>query len=107
VSEPAITLSPLDKVYVKIPVTAKLADGSTATITGVDVAVVPRRSEISAATTWTASSYANGTATVLVAGPAADPTGALPIPATGADVWIRVTDSPEVQAVQVGSVLVS
>jgi hypothetical protein len=102
----SLDISPIDRVYVDIAVTAT-ANGSPLTLTGVDVAVVPRRSEITAAMTWTASSYANGTATVLVAGPAADPTGALVIPATGADVWIRVTDTPEVQAVHVGSVLVS
>jgi hypothetical protein len=101
-----LELSPIDVVYADIAVTAT-ANGAPITLAGVDVAVVPHRTDITAATTWTASSYANGTATVLLAGPAADPTGALVIPATGADLWIRVTDSPEVQAVKVGSVLVS
>jgi hypothetical protein len=101
-------MSPIDVVYVHIPVTAKLADGTAATVAGIDVAVVPKRSGISAATVWMASSYASDTATVLLAGPdATPPTDALVIPAGGADLWIRDTDNPEVTAVKVGSVSVS
>lgn len=102
-----MNMSPIDVVYVKIPVTAKLADGTAATVTGIDVAVVPKRTGIDAATVWTASAYAAGTATVLLAGPAATATGALPVPSGGADLWIRDADSPEITAVKVGSISIS
>lgn len=103
-----MNMSPIDVVYVKIPVAAKLADGTAATVAGVDVAVVARRAGIDAATVWAASAYAGGVATVLVAGPATTATGgALPVPAGGADIYIRATDSPEVTAVKVGSISIS
>lgn len=99
-------LSPVDKVYISIPVTATLLDGSPATLTGVDVAVLPPRTPPDDTTTWMASTYAGGAATVLVAGPDADPAGALVLPVEGGAIWIRVTDSPEVQAVKAGSVVI-
>ena len=36
-------LSRIDRIYAKITVTAKLDDGSPATLTGVDVALLPVR----------------------------------------------------------------
>ena len=102
-----MNMSPIDVVYVKIPVTAALANGTAVTLTGIDVAAVPKRTAISATTVWTASTYTAGTATILVAGPAATATGALPIPAGGADIYIRETDNPEVVAVKVGSISIS
>jgi hypothetical protein len=102
-----MNLSPIDRRYVHFPVTATLADGSPVTLTGVDVALLPFRTPPSAATTWTAASYSSGTATVLLTGPAADPTGGVELPAGGAVLWARVTDNPEIQAVPVGSISIS
>jgi hypothetical protein len=102
-----VDLSPIDRVYVKFPVTGKLADGSAATVTGVDVALLPFRTDPATVTTWTPAAYADGIASVLLAGPAADPSGALPVPVGGAELWARVTDTPEVQAVRVGFISVS
>lgn len=97
-------ISPIDRVYAHITVTAKLYDGTPATIAGVDVAALPYGTDPTSTTTWTRATYAAGAATILVAGPAADPTSALPIPAPNAVLWIRVTDTPEVQAVPAGTV---
>lgn len=94
----ALTLSRIDRIYRTYDVTATLAGGGPATLTGVDVAVLLPRTTPTASTTWTAATYAAGVATVLLAGPDADPTGALVIPAAGADLWIRVVDTPEVDA---------
>lgn len=102
-----MNLSPIDRVYAHVPVTAKLADGTPATLAGVDVAVQPYRTPPDDTTVWTAASYSNGAAVVLLAGPDADPTGALPVPAATSDLWIRVTDNPEIQAVRVGVITVS
>jgi hypothetical protein len=102
-----VNLSPIDRRYVHFPVSATLADGTPVTLAGVDVTVLPFRSTPSAATSWTAASYSSGQATVLVTGPAADPTGALPLPAGGGELWARITDNPEVQAVPVGFISVS
>lgn len=96
----------VDKKYVNIPVTATLADGAPAVVTAIDVALLTPRARPTAATTWTASSYAAGIATVLIAGPDADPAGALVLPGAGADVYIRLTDNPEVDAKKVGRISV-
>lgn len=101
-----VELSPLDRVYASIPVAAALADGTATTISGVDVALLPGRSDPDAATVWTSATYANGVATVLIAGPAADPTDALVCSGGYGALWVRVTDIPEVQAVKAGPVIV-
>lgn len=100
-------LNRIDRKYAKVTVTAALANGDPATLTGVDVALLAPRSTPTAATTWTAATYAAGVATVLLAGPDADPAGALVVPATGADLWIRVVDSPEVDATRVQRIAVT
>jgi hypothetical protein len=101
-----MNLSPVDRRYVHFPVTAALADGTPVTLAGVDVAVLPFRTTPSAATSWAPASYSSGQATVLVTGPFADPTGALPLPLGGATLWARVSDNPEIQAVPVGFISV-
>lgn len=99
-------LNRIDRQYVDIDVTATLRNGQPATLTAVDVALIPPRTSPTAATVWTPASYANGTATVLLAGPDASPTDALPVPAAGADMWIRITDSPEIDAARVERVII-
>ena len=94
----ALSLSRIDRLYRDYTVTATLRNGTPATITGVTVALLPPRTTPTAATTWATATYAAGVATVLLAGPDADPTGALPVPAGGADLWLRVSDTPEVDA---------
>lgn len=94
----ALALSRIDRLYRQYTVTATLAGGGAATLTGADVALLAPRTTPTSATVWVAASYATGVATVLLAGPDADPTGALVVPEGGADVWIRVTDTPEVDA---------
>lgn len=66
-------------------------------LTGVDVALLPPRTSPTAATVWYPAQYADGSFTVLLAGPDADPTGALVVPAD-ADIWMRIADTPEVDA---------
>lgn len=90
-------LSRIDRVYRHYDVTATLADGTPATLAGVDVALLAVHGKPTAATGWTPTAYTDGTATVLLAGPDADPTGAVPVQRK-ADLWIRVTDTPEVVA---------
>ena len=97
----AYTLSRIDRILREYDVTATLPGGGPATLTGVDVALLPPRATPDGDTTWTAADYAAGVATVLLAGPDADDTDALVVPSGGADLWIRVTDSPEVDAERV------
>lgn len=104
---PNLSLSRIDRIDLHIPVTATLADSTPADLAGVDVALLAPRTTPTAATTWTSAAYTGGVAVVLVAGPDADPTGALAIPAGGADVWLRVVDNPEVQAVCAGRVTIA
>lgn len=103
----ALVLSRIDRLYREYDVTATLAGGGPATLTGVDVALLPPRTTPTGATTWTPATYASGVATVLLAGPDADTTGALVVPEGGADVWIRVVDTPEVDAEKVERISVA
>ncbi|MGZ4621436.1 MAG: hypothetical protein ACXVGF_04895 [Blastococcus sp.] len=99
-------LSRIDRVYAHVTVTAKLADGTAATLTGVDCALLPVRTSPTSTTTWTPASYSGGVATVLIAGPDADPTGALAVPTAGGDLWIRSVDNPEVTTAHVDRITV-
>ena len=103
----ALTLSRIDRLIREYTVSAVLPDGADANIDGVGIALLPPRTTPTGATTWTPASYAAGVATVLLAGPDAAADGALTVPAAGADVWLRVTDNPEQQAVRVERLTVS
>lgn len=96
----ALDLTRVERLYRDYTVTATLKNGNPATVTGVDVALLAPRTSPTGSTSWTAATYASGTATVLLAGPDAtsNPAGALVVPSGGADLWIKVTDSPEVDA---------
>lgn len=97
----ALDMSRIDRIYRDYTVTATLKSGGPATLTGVDVAILPPRTKPTGTTVWTAASYTAGVATVLLAGPDASPTGALVVPAGGGDLYIRVTDNPEIEAARV------
>lgn len=101
-----VRLSPLDRLYIEVDVAAALLDGTPTTVTGVDVAVLPTPKLPDASTTWTPADYAAGVATVLLAGPAADPTDAVVVTSPRGDLWLRVTDIPEVQAVKASRVTI-
>lgn len=102
-----ITLSRIDRVYGRIDVVGTLADGSPAILTGAQVAILPVRKSPNANTEWTDVVLTGRTATVLLAGPDADPDGALTIPNGDGELWIKVADNPESQAVKVGRIQVS
>lgn len=89
------------KKYVEVPVTAALADGTPATLAGVDVTLLTPRTTPDEDTTWTPATYGDGVARILLAGPDADPAGAVVVPASGADLWVRVVDNPEVDAARI------
>jgi hypothetical protein len=106
---PGGTLSQLGIQFVDFTVTAtNNADGSAATLAGVDVAVLAPGATPAATTVWTASTYAagTGTAVALLAGAAVAvvPAGALVISAPGAVLWARTTDTPEVDVHAVGQI---
>jgi hypothetical protein len=101
-----VDLPRIGKKYVHIPATATLADGSPATLTGMDVAFLEPEEKPVGATVWEAADYADGEGVILVAGPDADPTGALQVLSKEVDVWIRITDSPEVDAKKVGRITI-
>lgn len=103
----AFQLSRIDRQYRDYTVTATKKDGTPATLTGVDVAILPPRSRPTLSTTWTAATYAAGVATVLLAGPDADPSAAVVVPTGGGDLYIRVTDTPEIEAERVERITVA
>ena len=56
---------------------------------------------------WQSAAYVGGSARVLLAGYANPTDGALTIPAGGADLWVRVTDAPEVDAQRIERISVA
>ena len=100
-----MNLTPVSREYATFTVAAT-EDGQPVTLTAVDVALLPPRTSPAADTAWTTADYSAGVATVLLAGPAADPSGALVVPVKGADLWVRVTDVSEVDAARVARITV-
>lgn len=104
--EGRVEISRIERRFQTIPVSAADEDGNAVTLTAVDVAALPPRTRPDVDTVWQAATYADGEATVLLAGPDADPDGALAVPAAGADLWLRVTDTPEVLTAKAGRIYV-
>lgn len=102
----ALTIARIERLYRDYTVTATLRDGQPATLAGVDVALLPPRRTPTADTTWTDADYADGMFTVLLAGPDAATEGALTVPAEGADLWLRITDTPEIDAARIERITV-
>lgn len=100
-------LSRVERLYRDYTVTAVLRGGGPATVTGVDVALVTPRTAPTGTTVWTPTTYEGGVATVLLAGPDASGSGAVVVPAGGADLWLRVTDTPEVDVAHIERITVS
>lgn len=99
-----MNFSRIDRRPVTITITATNADTTAATIAAIQVALLPVDRKPTAATTWKAVEYAGGKAEVLLAGPDADPTGALVIPTSGARLWIKDPAVDATQAVPAGRV---
>lgn len=98
-------LSRIDRRTRSYDLAAVLGRPVPAGVTGVAVALLAPRGAPSGSTVWTAAEYDDGMFAVLLAGPDADPTGALVVPAD-ADLWMRVADAPEVDAERVERVTV-
>lgn len=102
-----LSMSRIDLRDAEFDVSVTDLGGTPVTPAAVDVAILPSRTRPTAATTWTSGDYTAGTVTVLLAGPDADPTGALVVPATGGDLWVKVTDYPEIWAMQAARVTIT
>lgn len=89
---------------IRVPITARLANGGPTSIGGVEIALLPQRSTPDADTVWATATYLDGIATVLVAGPDVDPGGGLLLPEGGADIYGRVIDNPEIDVAFVGRI---
>jgi hypothetical protein len=94
----------LSRKYVRITLNGTNADGSPATISNAVVALTPQRDTINEATVWYSTTYSNGVATVLLVGSDADPTGGVVLSDLGNDLWIKIADGAEVDAVLVGRI---
>lgn len=86
-----------------LTVTATEASGSAMTIPGVDIALCQTRQTPTAATVWTPMTWAAPSASIVVAGSSADATGAFVLSDSG-DLWIRITNWPELIVSKVGGV---
>jgi hypothetical protein len=90
--------------FVDVEVWATLRNGNPTSIPGVDVAALPKGQAPDADTEWLPADYTAPVATFLVSGPDASSNGALRIEDGGSDLWVRVTDQPEVDATRVDTV---
>lgn len=97
-------LTRISRKYAYVTLTATLADGSAATVDAVDVSLLPMGDTPTGTTEWIRFPYTDEGAVVLLAGPDADPEGALVVPEDGADLWARVIDDPEVDAAFIDSI---
>jgi hypothetical protein len=102
-----MNLGRIERQYARFPITGTLDDGTPADLTDVSVAVLPRSSAPTADTAWTPVTPADGAVRVLLAGPDADPADALPVPVRGGDLWVRVTDTPEIDVAMVERIAVT
>jgi hypothetical protein len=97
----AFTMSRVDKRQR----TYTVADSLAGTYATVDVALLRVGASPTVATVWSSVPYAAGVATVVWSGPDADATGAVVVPAS-ADVWMKGTAAPYVEAVKVERITV-
>jgi hypothetical protein len=102
-----MNLGRIERRYAQFPVTVTLADGTPVQPAGVDVALLAPNGTPTADTAWTAATFTDGAARVLLAGPDAPLEDALTVPAAGGDLWARVVDTPEVDTARVERVTVS
>lgn len=83
-------MSRTDRVPVKVVVTVRELDGSTPAVATLNLAVVARGVGPSSSTSWTSLSYA-GSVTTVLAGPDANQSVAVPVPAGGGVLWGQIT----------------
>lgn len=97
---PTINLSRIACKYADIALYATLPDGAPATIFGVDIAVVRAGDSPDETTSWLSAQYANGVATVMLAGSdfTNPPPTAVVVSEPGGDLWARIVDVPETDA---------
>ena len=101
------TISAVDKVYRTYQGTFTDKTGAPVTPASVDVVLIPHATELVSGLSWTTVTLTAGKLQLLYAGPLADPTSAMPVLATGSDVYARVTDTPEVQATLIDTILIA
>jgi hypothetical protein len=95
----------LDRQHWAIDVAALYGGVLPVGATSYNVTLVPPRTVPTSGNTWSGTTYASGTATVLLAGPQADSTGALVV--TGScDLWIMPVGGSDVREMKVGRVTV-
>lgn len=100
-------LSRVARKYAYVHVTATLADGTPADPDTVEAVLLGPYETPKGATVWKPVTYADGVASLLLAGPDADPTDAFAVPADGASLWLRATDYPETDVARIDRVIVA
>ena len=79
-----------------VDVDVKNPDGSDAQISAVDLCILPQGQTPTEDTDWTAGVYQNGGVPFILAGPDADPTGALWVQAIRSNLWVKTSYSGRV-----------
>lgn len=93
-----------DRIDVEFPLSGKNANGTAATLTTVQLAVLPVDAKPSKRTTWRAVTYTGGTVKFIAAGVDADATDAFVVRQPGGDAYARVIGASRSQAVKVGRI---
>lgn len=91
-------ISAIDRQYVHITTSITLHDGTPASVSSLEGAIVRTGTTPGASQAWVTATALAGKWRLMLAGPYADSTGALVVPFVGGDLWVRVVDNPEILA---------
>lgn len=102
-----MNLTPISKRTIEITITAIGRDGDPIEVSTVYVARLETRAKPDEGTVWVSASVTNNMTLVTLAGPDADPDGAVVFPSGGSELWLKIVDGIEVEAFKVGRVQVT
>lgn len=95
-----VEMTRITRKDITFSVSSILPSGAAGTLTGVDLAVLPKRQDPNSNTTWTPAAFSAGDATFWIVGPDGDPTGALVINYDDY-VWAWPKGIPEIEPVKI------
>lgn len=100
-------ISRITRIDITLALDARLANGVPVSVSTIGVALMHPHISPNEATVWTSTAYSAGTATITVCGEdAGNTTGALIVPDTGADLWVKVDTGTEVEVAKIERIAV-
>lgn len=102
-----MNLTRISRKTVFLSYAATAPDGSTTDVDELDLSFLPPYTAPDGATQWHQVTGTNGQIPVLLAGPDADPAGAIAVPETGADAWMKAIEGTEVDATKIARITIT